>query len=116
MKRGKTNREKLEKTFEKVRLLSLATPKARKSFVCEGNREVIDCISECCANVLKGKVPLTSRQKSDLRKHRDKLRLVAKKKLSLTTKKGIIQKSGFLGSLLVPVAALLGSLLSSKKI
>ena len=70
MKRSKTNREKLEKTFEKVRLLSLATPKARKSFVCEGNKEVIDCLSECCANVLKGKVPLTSRQKSDLCKQR----------------------------------------------
>lgn len=114
MKRGKTNREKLEKTFEKVRLLSLATPKARKSFVCEGNREIIDCISECCANVLKGKVPLTYKQKSNLCKHKNKLRLVVKKKLSLSKKKEIIQKGGFLGPLLIPVAALLGSLLSSK--
>ena len=115
MKRGKTNRKKLEKTFQKVRLLSLATPKARQRFVCEGKREVVDCISECCANVLKGRVPLTPRQKSHLCKHRDALRLVANKKLGLKKKTEIIQKGGFLGSLLVPVMALLGSFLLSKK-
>ena len=111
MKRGKTNEKKLAKTFEKVRILSVATPKARKRLVCEGNREIVDCISECCANVLKGNVPLTSKQTSDLCRHKEKLRLVARKKTGLKEKKEIIQKGGFLGSLLVPVAAVLGNLL-----
>ena len=103
--------KKLKKTFEKVRILSLATPQARKQLVHEGNRELIDCVSECCANILKGNVPLTPKQKSILCKHKSKLRTVAQKKVSLKKKKEIIQKGGFLGAILGPVASILGSLL-----
>jgi hypothetical protein len=62
--------------------------------------------------VLKGNVPLTTKEKSRLKKHKNKLRTLVKKKVSLSKKKDIIQSGGgFLGALLMPVASLLGSLL-----
>jgi hypothetical protein len=107
-----SNKKKLRKTFEKVRILSLATPKVRKDLIETGGREVIDCISECCINILKGNVPLTSKQKCCLAKHKDKLRELSKKKVSLTKKKQIIQTGGFpLAAILAPIASVLGSLL-----
>ena len=53
---------KLRKTIEKVRILSLATPCVRKQLVQQGGREIVDCISECCVNILKGNVRLTPKQ------------------------------------------------------
>ncbi len=103
---------KLQKTFEKVRILSLATPRVRKQLVQQGGREIVDCISECCVNILKGNVRLSPKQKSCLSKHKQKLREIAKKKVSLKQKKQIIQHGGFpLGAILAPVASVLGSLL-----
>ncbi len=103
--------KKLRKTFEKVRLLSLATPHVRKQLVHEGGKDLINCVSECCVNILKGNVPLTSKQKKILCNHKTKLRTLAQKKVSLKKKKEIIQKGGFLGAILAPVASVLGSLL-----
>jgi hypothetical protein len=106
------NKKKLRKTFEKVRVLSLATPKARKELIQKGGKEVIGCVSECCANILKGNVPLTPKQKCCLTKHKNKLRELTKKKVSLRKKKQIIQTGGFpLAAILAPVASVLGSLL-----
>jgi len=106
---------KLKETFQKVRLLSLATPKARKQLIRDGGREVVDCVSECCMNILKGRVPLTPKQKTNLCKHKQQLRTVALKKVSLKKKKEIIQKGGFpLAAILVPAAAALGSLLFNR--
>ena len=103
---------KLRKTFEKVRILSLATPCVRKQLVQQGGREIVDCISECCVNILKGNVRLSPKQKSCLSKRKLKLRKIAKKKVSLKQKKQIIQRGGFpLGAILAPVASVLGSLL-----
>ena len=111
-KSTKKKTSKLRKTFEKVRILSLATPRVRKQLVQRGGREIIDCISECCVNILKGNVHLTPKQKSCLTKHKQKLREIAKRKISLKQKKKIIQQGGFpLGAILAPVASVLASLL-----
>jgi hypothetical protein len=114
-KKRQSQKRKLEKTFQKVRILSLATPKARRQLVRDGDREVIDCISECCVNILKGRVHLSPKQKSHLQKHREQLRTICKKKISLKKKKEIIQKGGFpLAAILAPVAAALGGLLFNR--
>jgi hypothetical protein len=104
--------KKLKKTFEKVRILSLATPRARKRLIKKGGKEVVNCVSECCVNILKGNVPLTPKQKSCLVKHKKQLRNLIKKKISIGKKRRIIQTGGFpIGAILAPVASLLGSLL-----
>ena len=103
----------IKKTFEKVRILNLATPKARQEIVRAGNKQLLDCISECCLNVLNGTIPLTNAQKSKLVKHKKILRRLANEKLSVAKRKKVIQSGkGFLGALLVPAVSLLTSLLS----
>ena len=106
-------KDHLKKTFRKIKLLSVATPRARKQLIANGGRELIDCISECCANILKGNVPLNDKQKAKLCKHKNKLRKLALKKVSLK-KKQIIKGGGFsIGATLAPVASVLASLLFS---
>ena len=109
-----TTNEKLRKTYDKVRLLSLATPRARNQLIRCGDKELINCVSECCVNVLQGKVPLTPKQKSRLIRHKNKLRTLGKRKTSVRQKKEIIQKGGFLGLILPAVASVLGGLLGSR--
>ncbi len=98
-----SEKKRMKKTFKKVRLLSLATPQARKELIRKGDREFVDSVCECCLNVLKGNVPLNSQEKSKLRKHKNELRKLIKKRVSLKKKKEIIQKGGFLGALLGPL-------------
>ena len=105
-------KDHLKKTFRKIKLLSVATPRARKQLIANGDRELIDCVSECCANILKGNVPLNDQQKAKLCKHKSNLRKLALKKVSLKKKKQIIQTGGFpIGAILAPVASVLASLL-----
>ena len=104
------------KTFDKIRRLSVASPRVRKQIVQRGGQDLLDGICECCVNVLNGAIPLTDEQKSHLSKHKHRLRRLAWKKLSLAKKKRIVQSGrGFLGALLVPAVTLLSSLFSGNK-
>ena len=86
--------------------------KAKRDFVEKCDRQVIDCVSECAKNVLKGNnVPLTNAQMSKLRPRREDLRALSVKKTSLTKKRKIIQKGGFLSALLAPALSVLAGLL-----
>ena len=105
-------KDHLKKTFRKIKLLFVATLRARKQLIANGSREFIDYVSECCANILKGNVPLNDQQKAKLCKHKNNLRKLALKKVSLKNKKQIIQTGGFpIGTILTPVASVLASLL-----
>ena len=85
--------------------------KAKRQYVRKCDKEFVNCVSECAKNVIKGNVPLNKRQMTNLRRKRNDLRTLSKKKTSLRTKRKIIQKGGFLTALLPPVLAVLGSLL-----
>jgi len=77
------------------------------------NRELIDCISECAKNVIKGNVPLNKRQFTSLQRKKKDIRALASKRTSVKKKRVIAsQKGGFLTSLLVPAVAALGSILA----
>ena len=79
-----------------VLALTEASPKFRKKIIQEAPAELVNCISECCQNVLKGNVPLSSAQKQKLHSKRQQLRLLANKKVSVKKKKIILnQKGGF---------------------
>ena len=101
----------IQKTFEKICILSLVTLRARNQMVRDSYREVIHSILQYCLNILNGNVRLTPKQKSTLCKHKAKLGVLANKKISLRKKKQIIQKGGFLCAILAPFASVLGSLL-----
>ena len=84
-----------------------------KAFIQAADKNTVNGLCECCLNILKGNVPLTSAQKRRLGKHKQTLRLLARKKrLSLRVKKkALLQKGGFLGALLGPIISTVGSLL-----
>jgi len=87
--------------------------KARREFIRKCDKDFIDCVSECARNLLKGNVPLTKRQMTNLRRKRQDLRALSKKKTSMRAKRKIVQKGGFLSALLPPVLSVLTSLFSN---
>lgn len=89
-------------------MLRDAKPAIRKTIIKTGDKELLTCLCECSKNVLKGNVPLTTNQKSHLRRHKRALRELALKKTSKKKKVALIQKGGFLGALLTPILSLLG--------
>ena len=54
----------VKRNYLKLKALELTTPKLRKNIVRAADKDFIDCISECCRNVLKGDVSLTPKRKN----------------------------------------------------
>ena len=70
-------------------------------------------LCECADNILRGNVPLTKLEKEKPKRNKAGLRALTKKSFSLKQKKAILQKGGFLGSLLAPIASVVAPLLST---
>lgn len=87
---------------------------ARARTIKQCNRELMDCLGECARNILKGAVTLKKRQFTQLQRRKKDLRAVANRRTSLRKKKAIVQRGGFLTSLLVPALATLGSILANR--
>lgn len=99
------------------RLVRAKRPK-REKILGEADSELIKCVCECAINVLNATVPLTERQHSCLNKHKEFLRELANRKVSLETKKIKLeqQTGGFLLGLLRPVVeSYLAELLQSQR-
>ena len=94
---------RLQKHCSTLHFLAKSKPSSARSVIKDANRDLLDCISECCCNVLSGNVSLSPKQKNRLSKYKTVLREVAKKKTSLKKKKSLIQKGGFLAALLGPL-------------
>src|ERR1700729_3228422 len=103
--------EAVKRQGEMLRFLCRAKPSAVKTVVKNASPQLVQTLCECCHNVLKGNVPLTAVQKRRLRRHKNTLRELTKKKLSVKRRKQILQQGGFLAALLAPVIAGMGSLL-----
>lgn len=103
----------LKKHKETLHYLSKARPSIVKTFIKTADNGLINAICECCVNVLKGNVPITKVQKNRLRKYKNELRSLVKKKTSQKKKKNIIQKGGFIPALLGPIIGVVSSLLGN---
>ena len=57
--------------------------KLRKAIIEYADADLISALCECAHNILRGTVRLTPREKVRLRKYKDKLRLMANKRLSI---------------------------------
>jgi hypothetical protein len=92
--------------------LVAASPKSRKEFIANADKEKILCICEIFMNLLDGNIPLDTEVKSKLKKHKHVIRFVKSRKPSIDLKrKVLIQKGGALISALVPAMGFLMSLL-----
>jgi hypothetical protein len=86
----------------------------RKKYLKTCSKESVIRICECVKNLLNGNVPLNSSHLKKLSRHRQSLRKLAAQGTSLKIRKQVLQRGGFLGTLLpilLPaVTSLLGGL------
>ena len=104
---------RLRKHASDIVYLQKTKPCIRKHLITKADRSLVDCLCECADNILRGNVPLTKLQKEKLKRNKAGLRALTKKSVSLKKKKAILQKGGFLGSLLAPIASVVAPLLST---
>ena len=93
-----------------IKLLATAKPTIRKVLLDKANPDLIEFISDCALNVLKGNVKLDRAAFVKLRRHKRKLLALVNARTK--HKKKIVQKGGgfFLPALLAP---LIGGVLST---
>ena len=102
---------RIERNLPLLKVLCGAKPALIKAVLKGASPDLINTLSECSLNILKGNVRLTSAQKKQLCRYKQSLRALSKKGTLLKRRKQILQKGGFLGALLKPVLSVLGGLL-----
>lgn len=105
--------KRLKKHAALLRFLGKAKPAISKSVIKSADRELLNTFCECSLNVLNGTVPLTTKQRSRLKKHKAKLRSLVAKRVSNKRKLALLQNGGFLSALLSPIIGILGGLLGN---
>ena len=109
MKRFKLN-------YRALHVLTKAEPKFLKAITSNCDNELVNSISECNLNVLKGTVCLTGCNKRNLRKHMAVLRKVADKRVPTSSnKKLILGQGGLLMPILGAVRLAISSLIFSSR-
>ena len=96
------------------RLSNAKSLKQRKLILSTAKNCVYKAICEIVHNILIGNIPLSCYRKKQLVKHKGQLRNLTKSKLSLEKKKQIIQKGGFLTTILGAVLPLLTEIVAKK--
>jgi len=91
------------------------SPQLRKAIVKTAPGDLVGSVSDCCRNVLSGRVPLSGKQKRQLSAHKQALRLLAQPRVGVQTKKRVlIQRGGFIGPLLAASLPIIANLLIRK--
>lgn len=104
---------RVQQLLDALKQVKRLTSKDKQNFLKNCKKEFIHSICECVRNVIKGRVPLKSNHLKCLARHKHTLRKLALKKTSLTDRKKILQKGGFLQVLLPSLISGLGSLLGN---
>ena len=100
--------KRVKKHIPTLHLLSKCDKHTARSVINSAKPELVGCISDICHNVLQGRVQLSKNDKQKLSKYKNHIRKIAKTSTTQKAKKELIQKGGFLASLLAP---LLGSII-----
>ena len=100
-----SGRMKKQALFLQV-LINTKNAKLRKAILEHADPELIKALCECAHNILQRNVQMTPLEKTRLRKYKSKLRLIARKNVSVKQKRLKLQQTGgFLPALLAPLAA-----------
>ena len=77
--------------------LQQSRPRERKSILASVDNDIIRLLSEICFNLLRGNVRLSTHQMLRLKRHKQKLRTLAKRTIPITEKRRqLAQRGGFL--------------------
>lgn len=104
--------QRLKRHAETLCFLS-KKPRFTKGVIGQADNDLLDCLRVCCKNTLDGNVPLSSSQRSKLKRHKNTLRELTKPRLSRARQRALLQKGGFLPALLAPILALAAPLLKN---
>ena len=107
--------KRVERNLRKLRKLQmLKDPGKREKAIKEADKELISCLIEITANLLKNKVPLKPSQKKRLAAYADDLRELAQCRSVAPAKEVLVQSgSGFLPLLIAPIVSMATELVSS---
>ena len=75
-------------------LIKTKNAKLRKAILEHADPDLIRALCECAHNILRGNVQMTPREKTRLRKYQTKLRLIARKNVSVKQKRRHLQQTG----------------------
>lgn len=85
-----------------------------RPIITKAKPELFHCLSDICHNILNGNIQLKISEKDRLGKYKKDIRKIADKKSTVKQKKILVQKGGFLGSLLAPlIGSVLGPLIKT---
>ena len=105
---------KLLRHKDELRLLSHAKPRTVRAIIKTADNNLLKSLCECCLNVLKGNIPMTTKQRQKLSKYKLNLRKLSKKGTSRKQKISLLQKGGFLSALIPTVlSAIIPALLGA---
>jgi hypothetical protein len=96
--------------------LQQSRPRERSSLLTSVDGDIIRILSEICLNILRGNVTLSKMQVHRLKRHKQTVRSLAKRNVSIKDKRHqLVQRGGFLPLLLPVIASALGGLISSSQ-
>jgi len=95
---GKATTMENKKTL--LKMLHKASPKLRKALLADLPPEIVQLLSECALNILRGTITLSKYHKDRLKRYIRGLHTLSKKNTSIAKKKKIIQTGGFLPAIL----------------
>lgn len=105
----------LKKSLPLLKSIHRSTPQRRKDILRDAHKDLILSICELALNVLRGNVPLTSKQYRVFKKQKKFIKLFADKRASIETKRKVINQSGgFLLPLLSVAVPFITSLIASR--
>ena len=96
-----------------LRVLARSKPKVLAKQIKLLSPDVIRAIKSISRNVIKGNLQLSPRQKDRLRAQKRRLLELAKSKTSIKKSRSILQRGGFIGTLLGPIVGVLSKLFST---
>jgi hypothetical protein len=102
---------RVRQVLPELKRLNRLAAKDRQRYLKTCGGPFVDCVCECIRNLLKGRVPLRPKQVKALRRYKRFLRQAASKKTPRKEHRRILQREGFIGAILPPLIAGLGSLL-----
>ena len=86
-----------------LKQLCKCNKREQRKLLRQGGKPLQLCLRECALNIVKGNVPLSKNQFKKLKRYKNSLREISKKRTSVKQRLKIEQRGGFLASLLIPI-------------
>ena len=91
--------------------LEKASQSVKSATLRNASKDFVPALVEIAHNIISGGVNITGQHLNALRRHKQAIKELLKKKTTLNRRRKILQKGGFLGLLLKPAISLLGGIL-----